>query len=405
MKEKSAKKPNNKFEKKKRITIPAKTKSLLQKEIKSICPFCPSEDVDHFEIHHIDENPSNNQFENLLMLCPTCHSKITKGDIAYEEVILKKKILDNKEGLSVLNNIYKSESTFRDILTKLISDKTSVYYKELKEHWNSYSLIDESPFLNEIINRSLQKTIGFGLLPLISDLVGQHLYYDKDAKYIYNQPHIYCHNHEEEGYNLPIYYHIRFIGILYATAIRNKVDIDNIARFYKNMQSIFSAMVEGIVDNLNADGFDSTKEYPTNFHWLIGEIFSVENNWLNQFNDENYFVQKSSYLNFIPFNLRLCYLELYKGFQKGKIDIAFLIRKYYYGVLSEYLSITTNDFLRTSIEKHIISEIPTEIIEPLLDFCLEEKFAISYNDFYQGRFGFVTSKEREILSRLKTFIN
>ena len=77
--------------KKKRPFIPHKIKALLQKEAKSKCPFCVSEDVDHFQFHHIDENPENNNFENLLMICPTCHSKITKGDIQEEEEVLIKK--------------------------------------------------------------------------------------------------------------------------------------------------------------------------------------------------------------------------------------------------------------------------------------------------------------------------
>ena len=74
-----------------RKAIPAKTKSLLQKEINSVCPFCSNEDVEHFQIHHIDENPINNEFINLLMLCPNCHSKITKGDIT-EEIVIKTKM-------------------------------------------------------------------------------------------------------------------------------------------------------------------------------------------------------------------------------------------------------------------------------------------------------------------------
>ena len=72
---------------KKRKSIPAKTKAHLQKEINSTCPFCPSKDVGHFQIHHIDENIENNEMNNLLMLCPTCHSKITKRDILENEVI------------------------------------------------------------------------------------------------------------------------------------------------------------------------------------------------------------------------------------------------------------------------------------------------------------------------------
>lgn len=70
-----------------RKTISNKIRSILQKEINSKCPFCPNEDVEHFHVHHIDENPVNNELKNLIMLCPTCHSKITKGDIKYEKVI------------------------------------------------------------------------------------------------------------------------------------------------------------------------------------------------------------------------------------------------------------------------------------------------------------------------------
>lgn len=78
---------------KKRKSIPHKLKAALQKEIGSVCPFCTNKDVEHFEIHHIDENPENNELSNLIMLDPICHSKITKGDITKEEVIkIKRKI-------------------------------------------------------------------------------------------------------------------------------------------------------------------------------------------------------------------------------------------------------------------------------------------------------------------------
>jgi len=76
--------------KKTRKAIPAKIKVRLQKEINSKCPFCKNNDVEHFQIHHIDGNPRNNEVENLIMLCPICHSKITKNDISIEEVIIVK---------------------------------------------------------------------------------------------------------------------------------------------------------------------------------------------------------------------------------------------------------------------------------------------------------------------------
>jgi GTPase SAR1 family protein len=74
--------------KKNRSAIPQKRKKIaeLQQEISSKCPLCRSTDVGHFEVHHIDENPDNNITSNLLLVCPTCHSKITKGDIKSETV-------------------------------------------------------------------------------------------------------------------------------------------------------------------------------------------------------------------------------------------------------------------------------------------------------------------------------
>ena len=84
--------------KKNRKSIPQKSKvrAELQKEINSVCPFCDNTDVGHFQIHHIDENPSNNNKENLLLLCLICHSKITKGDLSLNDVINVKKGLNSK---------------------------------------------------------------------------------------------------------------------------------------------------------------------------------------------------------------------------------------------------------------------------------------------------------------------
>lgn len=83
---------------KKRVPIPQlnKVRAMLQQEINSKCPNCENKDVGHFEIHHIDENPNNNSMDNLILLCPICHSKITKGDIQIDEVKKWKNNLINK---------------------------------------------------------------------------------------------------------------------------------------------------------------------------------------------------------------------------------------------------------------------------------------------------------------------
>jgi endogenous inhibitor of DNA gyrase (YacG/DUF329 family) len=79
-----------------RKKIPAKIQKLLQKEINSRCPICGNEEVDHFQIHHIDEDRTNNEDKNLIMLCPICHSKVNKGDINKVEILnLKNKLILN----------------------------------------------------------------------------------------------------------------------------------------------------------------------------------------------------------------------------------------------------------------------------------------------------------------------
>ena len=123
--------------KKTRTTIPQanKVRAELQKEVGSTCPFCDSQDVGHFEIHHIDDNPANNDILNLILLCPTCHSKVTKGDIAPIDVKERKiKLLmsqkkENKAGHSI--NIGKINSA-------VIGDNNKVTIKQTKKTVNKY---------------------------------------------------------------------------------------------------------------------------------------------------------------------------------------------------------------------------------------------------------------------------
>ncbi len=134
-----------------RVPISNKVKALLQKEINSICPFCALEDVDHFEIHHIDENPSNNDITNLLMLCPTCHSKINKGDITQERVIEMKQ--------SLKFNSPSGEVSFREIFFKMFELHESIVSKLNLIPRND--MIHEANNLAKICNQSYREPKDF----------------------------------------------------------------------------------------------------------------------------------------------------------------------------------------------------------------------------------------------------
>lgn len=50
------------------------------KEYPHKCMICGWDEDDRIlEVHHIDENRENNSIDNLSVLCPTCHRKITLG--------------------------------------------------------------------------------------------------------------------------------------------------------------------------------------------------------------------------------------------------------------------------------------------------------------------------------------
>ncbi len=78
-----------------RYTIPSRTKKLIFQEAGSQCPFCDESEVAALEIHHIigvDVGGSNGP-ENLILVCSTCHSKITQGVIPQTNVVEKKRNL------------------------------------------------------------------------------------------------------------------------------------------------------------------------------------------------------------------------------------------------------------------------------------------------------------------------
>lgn len=73
--------------------VPALTQKRLLQESESHCPFCDETDVATFEYHHLDEDPSNNDFTNLIVACSSCHTRITRGIISTADVLTKKRQL------------------------------------------------------------------------------------------------------------------------------------------------------------------------------------------------------------------------------------------------------------------------------------------------------------------------
>lgn len=298
-----------------------------------------------------------------------------------------------------IESMFDSEKNFRNVMKALLNDTTSVYYQEVKDYADKR--LEDLPFLNDLIDVKLAKSLKYGILSIISDFTSKHLNEDVNAKTLYNQKHIFLHDSSDEDFRLPMFTHIHFIGILYDNAIINKIDIEY---YGKNLSSIYSTMIERMIDKLSLEGIDINVEYPTNYHYLIGEIFSVCNHWFDLFNEEENFISGFSYTDYIAFNLRWCMEELYKAHEKHKITQKFMNSRIYYGILHFYFEIITKEELRDSIDQNIISQIPVKYLKPIFEFALDEKFALQYYQFCNSRFRGVNNKEIEIQAGLRDIL-
>ena len=292
-----------------------------------------------------------------------------------------------------------SKTQFKLIFRSLIENQNSVLCEEIREHWNSYSLLEGKVFLNKLLHENIGQSIDKNILGLISDFSARHLQTEQNRNSIYNQPHYFSRIREEEGFGLIIYYPIRLVGLLYSNAIENKVDIAAVSTNYGNMQSIYSGIIETMTHNISLNNINTSSEYPTNYHWLISEIFTFSSGWLLSFSHD-YFILNSSYIDFIPFSISLSLKELYKGYASKKFSQNFINTLVHYNVLELYFDLSINSIMRESIERHIISEIPKAHIKPILDFSLNEHFAIDYKRFLRKDFGTADVKESESLNRL-----
>jgi len=84
------KRPTNK-----RKRLPSRTTKLIFQESSSKCSFCDEAEVSALEIHHIVtvEAGGSDGPENLVLVCSTCHSKITQGVIPQADVVERKRAL------------------------------------------------------------------------------------------------------------------------------------------------------------------------------------------------------------------------------------------------------------------------------------------------------------------------
>jgi hypothetical protein len=332
---------------------------------------------------------------------------------AYERIIFDSQFvseMSNRNPYFFLQLLQRMDNTtFKPFFTHILNDPDSVFYKELKRN-NNFDLVEPTnDFLFELLHINPKLFIDIGGLMILRDWYLLHLQTEKlkGSVSIYNQtPELLIDEYE---FLLPLYYHISFIGLLYNEAIIGKVDISTISTKYTNMQSIFSTMIEKMIENIDKTKYGSNiiKEYPTSYHYIISEIFNIIGHWLDSFNEDENYDSKSSLIVFFPFCFSLCLNQLYKGLQDEKINIDFIKKRFCYDLFHIYFGHNLKKELENEINERCIKDIPKHLIETIFDYVLDDKLAINFHTFIKGDFTFPASKdfEQERLQSLKTFLS
>lgn len=335
----------------------------------------------------------------------------------YRQIIFSRDFLKGvaQSQPSFLNRIWdviNSKKDFKIAFQSFMLNPDSAYYYELKDNDGRDSVSDSSTFLQAVLVDNLIKNRKNGLLYVLSDFTKQHLLNESQKESsVYLQPHAYYHSKAEEGYDLPLYYHVRFIALMYGTAIEHKVNT------HPHMHTLYASMIENMIANMRTEDANKHGEYPTNYHWIISEIFSSANRWLEVFTmqspvedgDETsptypYFDPNSTYLDFIPSCLNFCCQALYKGLEQEKLSMHFVAAKMYYAIFSEYFRHDLKDEMRASIEENILKVVKKQYLPGILKLTLDEKFAMNYPAFKEKEFR-GSAAEKKLLLRLWNYLN
>ncbi len=300
---------------------------------------------------------------------------------------------------------FDTEKEFQSIFKLFLNKPNSSYYSEIKGNRNYNSILDDKPFLQTILIDNLKQSIDNGIFLILTDQINQHLKSQNEYLNIYNQEHYYPRIKDNEGYDLPIYYHIHFIGLMYSSAIKNDIDISTISNKYINPHSFFSDIIKLIIDNIVLTENNLDMKFQTNYLWLINEIFSIQSKWLEQFGhseNEKNFNDNSSYISFIPSSFRFCFRELYKGLNKNKITLSFIKVKIADHIMYDYFN-GLNEKLKKSIDNEILKQIPKNIRKEIIDFSVNERLGFDLDNLTDN--DITHHKNRKDLLNLKNIIN
>lgn len=133
-------------------SIPAQLEDMLLEQAGHRCTICrePS-----YEIHHIEEigNGGSTEYENLIVLCPNCHTRVHREGIPSKKQLHHYKLKEEASyGLPILGKLTVEENEFIQEVA-ILSPEEAVGF--IKRHHDTIMVDD-----HEIAKRTLRKQIG-----------------------------------------------------------------------------------------------------------------------------------------------------------------------------------------------------------------------------------------------------
>ena len=144
-----------------RIAIPRTVKDKVLKEFNHRCAICGA---DKPHIHHIDENPSNNNLMNLIPLCPNCHlldQHNPTAPIDSRKLLLFREYKDP----NILSS--KFEPLFRRILFLFDLNESTFITDETSKKANELLSFIKVLKMGEFYSREIQNLIGEPSYPMV----------------------------------------------------------------------------------------------------------------------------------------------------------------------------------------------------------------------------------------------
>jgi len=118
--------------KRERTSIPKETKNQIILYCRRECCLCDKKVSGKYEsnIHHINEDPTDHRFGNLILLCPNCHASATRGDFTSEQLITIRDAKIKKLGIKEFaEKRDKPERAFKEEFSSVINELCSLLDK------------------------------------------------------------------------------------------------------------------------------------------------------------------------------------------------------------------------------------------------------------------------------------